>query len=289
MTSFKTFTYRMICGFFLGFSAFAPGFSGSVVAIAMGIYRDLITIISNPVAEIRKNIRLIVPLFVGAVISVGAFVVVFRFLFAQYEKLTFLLCVGLIAGNLPVIGKELRKYTIRKRDLCGGLASFSIALGISLVAIDSGGLSGNASTDIPFWELALGGFLAGAVAFIPGMSISAILIVTGVFGQLLFMLDALMQLQLGFLPHLIWIALCAVLGLVLTARGIKRIFDRYPAFANSAVLGFMAGTLIGIFIEALSLEDAAFHWGLGIVAILAGVGLSSVFVLLGKRMGTSAE
>ena len=287
MKKTKTFFYRMICGFFLGFSTFAPGFSGSVVAIAMGVYRDLVQIMSNPWVELRRQIRFLIPLLLGALLSLVLFVHIFRALFDRYEKETLLLFVGLIAGNLPIIGRQLKSHTLKCRDLFGGLASFAVALSLGLL-VGTGHITGSEG-GAPFFWVALGGFLAGGVAFIPGMSVSAILIVTGAFGELLLMLESFIGLQMTYLPHLIGIALCAFLGLVLTARGIKKIFDRFPAFANACVLGFMSGTMIGIFIESLSLEDPTFHWALGAFVLAAGVGLSRLFVLLGKSMNRQSD
>lgn len=287
MSEVKTFFYRTICGFFLGFSTFAPGFSGSVVAIAMGIYRDLVQIMSNPLVELRKQVRFLIPLLLGALLSLVLFVVIFRTLFELYRKPTMLLFVGLIAGNLPLIGKQLKKHTpLSWHFLVGGLLSFSIALGLGL-AMGIGHIAGGEGGTVPFFWVAFGSFLAGAVAFIPGMSVSAILIVTGAFGEILLILESLLELRLTYLPQVFGIAVFAFLGLVLTARGIKRIFDRFPGFANACVLGFMSGTLVGIFVESLLLEDPNFNWALGIVVLAAGVGLSSLFVLLGKSIGKS--
>ena len=50
------FFYRMLCGAFLGISIIAPGISGSIMAVMMGIYDELIGIISNPFKNLKKNI-----------------------------------------------------------------------------------------------------------------------------------------------------------------------------------------------------------------------------------------
>ena len=56
MSRVKKFLYRVLCGFFLGLSVFAPGFSGSVIAITMGIYKDLVGIASNPFKRFKQNV-----------------------------------------------------------------------------------------------------------------------------------------------------------------------------------------------------------------------------------------
>ena len=51
----KSFLYRVLCGFCLGISVFAPGISGSIMAIIMGIYDKLLDIASNPLKNFKKN------------------------------------------------------------------------------------------------------------------------------------------------------------------------------------------------------------------------------------------
>jgi len=117
------FIYRVFCGFFLGLSVFAPGISGSVIAIIMGIYHDLIRIVSNPFKQLKANVLFCMPLAIGAAISAVLFVITFKFLFSTYEKATYLLFVGLIAGNLPVIFAEIKKYEFQKSYQAGGIGS----------------------------------------------------------------------------------------------------------------------------------------------------------------------
>ena len=64
------FFYRIFCGFFLGLSIFAPGFSGSVIAIIMGVYQDMLRIVSNPFKRLKENILFCIPLGIGAEIEI---------------------------------------------------------------------------------------------------------------------------------------------------------------------------------------------------------------------------
>ena len=66
-TKTNNFFYRMLCGAFLGISVIAPGISGSIMAVMMGIYDDLINIISNPFKNFKKNFFFILPMGIGAV------------------------------------------------------------------------------------------------------------------------------------------------------------------------------------------------------------------------------
>jgi len=283
----KKFLYRILCGFFLGLSVFAPGFSGSIIAIIMGIYQDIVRIVSNPFKQFKQDFKFILPLGIGVVVSGVLFVIFFKFLFDRYEKATYLLFVGLIAGNIPVILTEIKKCGFKKRYLTGGVAAFAAALALSLFALGIAEASGAEGLTAGLPMLAVSGFAAGVTTLIPGMSVSMVLILMGVYGQLIFAAESLLRLDFGNLFPFGLFCVCAVAGLVLTSRGIKTVFEKVPGFANSAVLGFMSGSLIGVFIQSLRLDDPSFHWILGAVMLGAGLGGSMLFVVLGRKMDKS--
>ena len=298
------FFYRILCGFFLGVSVFAPGFSGSIVAIIMGIYQDLLRIISNPFKSFKQNVKFCAPLAIGAAISAVLFVLTFKYLFETYEKATYLLFVGLVAGNLPIIFADVKKCGFQKRYLIAGTGAFAVALALGVLAMNIQSASGADIFSANWLIFMLGGLAGGITMLVPGMSVSMVLIVMGVYNQLILAAESLLQFmlslvsrtqsvdmagnidQLNFTP-LIQFSLFlvfAVIGLVSASRGIKYIFEKYPGFSNSTVLGFMSGSLIGILVKSLQMNDANFNWLLGFIMLAVGLGISMLFVVLGKTM-----
>ena len=278
----KKFFYRVFCGFFLGLSVFAPGFSGSVIAIIMGIYQDLLDIASNPLKNIRQNVKYVLPLGIGTVVSAVLFVVFFNFLFGTYEKATYFLFAGLIAGNLPVIFAEIKKCKFQWRYLLAGICAFAVAF--ALGSATGGETAGTETLSANLIVLSLGGFVAGGALLVPGMSVSMILIILGVYGHLLFAIDLLLHLDFSHLLPVALFCLCALAGLVLTSRQIKRIFKKFPGFANAMVFGFLSGSLASIITRSLRLDAAGFTWLFGGAMLAAGLLISMGFLLLGRRM-----
>jgi len=280
----KKFLYRVFCGFFLGLSIFAPGFSGSVIAIIMGIYEDLVRIVSNPFKRLKQNILFCLPLGIGAAVSGVVFVLGFQYLFAHHEKATCLLFVGLISGNLHEVFTRAKTCGFRGRYLIGAGAAFAAALAFGLL---SGGVGAAAAVQgvtsgLPL--LALSGLTGGVVAPVPGMSVSMVLILFGVYGQMLFAANTLLHLDFTYLIPFGLFGLCALVGLVLVSKGIKLVFEKFPGFANAMVLGFMLGSLISILVQSLRMQDANFNWWIGGIMLAAGVGISVLFVVMGKKM-----
>lgn len=280
----KRFLYRIACGFLLGFGIFAPGFSGSIIAIVMGIYQDLLRIVSNPFKPLKDNIKFCFPLAIGAAVSAVLFVFVFKYLFSTYEKATYLLFVGLVAGNLPVIFSEVKKCGFKKHYLIGGSGAFAAALALGIVAIGIEQSSGANAMTAGWLILILGGFAGGVTALIPGMSVSVVLIIFGIYSQLIFAAESLLRFDMTLLIPFGVFCASALVGLVLASRGIKLIFEKFPGFSNSAVFGFVSGSLIGILIQSLQINDSNSGWLLDCVMLVVGLCISMFFVVFGRKM-----
>ncbi|MCL2494631.1 MAG: DUF368 domain-containing protein [Oscillospiraceae bacterium] len=278
----------MFCGFFLGFSIFAPGISGSVIAIAMGIYHELLAAVANPLKNIKKNLAFLLPLALGILVSAAVFVIGFKYLFETYEKALYFLFVGLIAGNLPVAVKEIRKTDFRRRYLVCCFLAFAAALAFIALTSDIRTAVKEESA-APLYTVALGGLLAGVTFMVPGMSASVMLIATGVYDDVISAGYSLLRLETAGLLPLGVLILCTAVSVVATSKGIKALFGRYPGAANCAVLGFIAGSLAGILLQGLRMDDAGFEWFHGAAMAAAGLGLSLLFIVLGNAMGKSGR
>ena len=274
----KSFFYRIACGFFLGISIFAPGFSGSIMAILMGIYDKLIAIVANPFRNFKKNILYLLPMGIGAAISLILFVLSFSRLFENYPRATCLLFIGLIAGNLPVVWKHTRGDTFKAHYAVGMVVAFGLALALALV---STGLPTVNAASVNLVYMGLCGLLAGIASLIPGMSISMILLVLGVYGPLL---EAARHIDI---PVLLVVGGLFVVAMVTSSRLIKFIFARYPSFSYCLVFGFMCGSLAGL-LFSLPPETGQTSW-LGIPMVLLGLAVSVLFFFLGKKFSPAEE
>ena len=280
-SGFKNLLYRVFCGFFIGISVFAPGVSGSVMAVMMGIYKNLINIISSPFKNFKKNFIYLLPMGIGAVISLVLFVLIFSNLFDNYPKATYLLFMGLIAGNIPVIYKEAAQSKLKLRYIIGAAFAFAVALCLGIARLKLGGQSDSAYVDSLLY-LGICGGIAGASSMVPGISISMILMLLGVYDKLMHSAKSIDILVIAV------VGICFVVAMVAFSRFTKFIFKKFGAFANYAVFGFMCGSLASIFIN-LPKNDAAFSWWIGVPMILCGLAVSVVFFLLSKKLKSESN
>ena len=246
----------------------------------MGVYEEIIDIVSNPFKKIKENIKYSLPLAIGAFLSLVIFILLFSFLFENYRKATYILFVGLIIGNIPVIYQNIKKELWQKRYYLYGILAFIVALSLSIWAMNT-----NQSDIINISLLAIitSGLLTGAVAFIPGMSISMVLIIFGTYNALIHMAKTLIHFDFRFLiPFSIFI-ICGLIGIFITSNGIKYLLNQYPEISNSLILGFMSGSLLGIIFKIIRMENINFKWSFSMVMFCFGLTISTIFVLLAAK------
>lgn len=284
----KGFFYRMLCGAFLGISVIAPGVSGSIMAVMMGIYDELINIISNPFKNLKKNIIYGFPMGIGAGLSVLIFINILEFMFSNYPTPSYLLFISLIAGSMPTVLKEGTENGFKKRYLIGTFFALSFAFSIGILGKSdfSFGLSSLSSINKGTAYFALSGGISGMTSMIPGMSVSMMLMMFGVYEPLLSAVSELTKLT--NIPQNLFIVLptgiCFVLGMVVLSNVTKIVFRKFRSLAYFMVLGFMTGSLISVF-PRLPVDTA--EWILSIAAVLLGTMVSVIFKKLGQKFNVS--
>ncbi len=286
----NNFFYRMLCGAFLGISVIAPGISGSIMAVMMGIYDDLINIISNPFKNFKKNVAYLLPMGIGAVISMLLLLQVLNFLFANYTVPAYLLFMSLIAGSIPTVIKEAREEPIKKRYFLGTAIAFLFALTIGMLAKSDFSVSidtaNTASTAMKIYLPICGG-ISGMMSMIPGMSISMVLMMFSVY-------EPLLKLATGIMSPAGWfsaawyqdvftvatVVVAFVIGMVLFSNITKFVFKKFHSIGFLMVLGFMSGSIVSIF---PGLPKDFLGWILSFVAVAIGLTISYIFKVLGEK------
>lgn len=287
----KGFFYRVFCGLFIGISIIAPGISGSVMAMMMGIYDELINIIANPFKNLKKNILYCIPLAIGAGISVVVFINLLKLLFEKFPTPAYLLFIGLIAGSIPTIWQEAVEGGFKKRYIIGIVASFVFAVAIGLLAKSNFTFMADtaiASKSIQIAYFSLCGVIAGMTSMVPGMSVSMILMMLNVYEPLLSAASELTKLTniSDNLIIVIPVCICFAVGMILFSNLIKIVFKKFRGLAYFMVIGFMLGSIISIL---PSLPVDLLNWILSAAAIIIGVGISILFEKLGQRFNANEE
>jgi putative membrane protein len=259
----------------------------------MGIYDELIAIAANPFRNIRNNILYLIPMGIGAAVSGVLFVLGFKYLFDNYPTPTFFLFVALIVGMFPSLYKKTRTGDFKpKYGLAFGIAII-LSLGLALMnqLFDDGSLLNQlASLKVPesalnapdpaWYFLCICGLIAGMVSIIPGMSVSIVLMVLGIYTYLMTAASELNFAVIGL------VGVSFLVGMVLFSKVVKYVFDHYAATGFYAVFGFMVGSVFGIL---PALPRSGGEWLLSAGMLIAGGLLSALLAYAGRKLNVEVE
>lgn len=115
-------------GIIVGIGGIAPGLSGSVLLVILGLYQKTITAIGTLFKDFKKNIIFLIPLFLGFGIGVIIFSKIVNYLLVNFEMYTRFAFLGLVLGTIPLFYKEVKKYGFNNK--CYIVIFISIIIGI---------------------------------------------------------------------------------------------------------------------------------------------------------------
>ncbi len=125
----------MIKGFIMGIANIIPGVSGGTLALTLGIYEEFIEAISHFFEKLKDNVKFLIPIGIGMVISILIFSNVIDASLESFPLPTILLFMGLVLGGLPMIFKRIAGKKDSKKVNNYVLMSFTFCLIIFLSLI----------------------------------------------------------------------------------------------------------------------------------------------------------
>ncbi len=103
------FLTSFLKGTIAGIGGIAPGLSGSVLLVILGLYEDAVNAIGTLFKNFKKNILFLLPLALGFGCGVLLFSKVVDFMLTEYEFYTRYAFLGLVLGTVPLFFQETRK------------------------------------------------------------------------------------------------------------------------------------------------------------------------------------
>ncbi len=225
---------RVVQGSLIGGSAILPGISGGVLCVIFGIYQPMMELIAHPFRAFKKHVWLLLPVLIGFVLGFLGLARVVEWLFKVSSSMTIWLFFGLIAGMGPSLYKEAGKQGRPKSALLSFIISFIVVLGLLLYLGNSATL--NIQPNI--WWFFVCGLMWGVSLIAPGLSSSSLLIFLGLYEP---MAAGIGNLDMSVIIPL---GIGAVLLVLVSARAINHLFDKYYSVVFHIVLGFVLASTI---------------------------------------------
>ena len=267
-------------GFVIGIANIIPGVSGGTLAITLGIYERLIKAISHFFTNLKENIKFLVPIAVGAVLSLLILSNVIGYALDHYPIPTTLLFVGLIFGGVPLLYRHVKTEKKSGSNLLIFFITFAIVTIFAFLK------EGNFSVDLS--NLNLFGYI---LLFIVGMVAAATMVIPGISGSFMLMLLGYYQPIINTIRNLtrfddltksfmilIPFGIGVLVGIVLIAKLIECLLEKYEVKTYFGILGFVLASV-------LTLIYGLFGNSFDIVQILIGVVTFFIGSIVAYKLG----
>ena len=194
-------------GIIAGVGGIAPGLSGSVLLVIMGLYEKTINALGTLFKHFKKNVKFLLPVCLGMACGVLLFSKIVDFLLANFETPTRFAFLGLVLGTIPLFYRQVRKKGFRNRYyfvmLVAGLAGLML-FGMNRALFPQ-------ITDPNFFQKVFLGVAVAGSSIVPGVDSAVIMSSLGLY-----------ELYVSSIANLdMSVLLPALIGLVLGAAAIS--------------------------------------------------------------------
>lgn len=245
---------NILKGAVIGVANIIPGVSGGTMAVSMGIYDKLIHCVTHILKEFKKSVKFLIPVGIGMVLALVGLSFVIEAAFEHFPAQTNLLFIGLILGGLPAILKKVKGNTIRLSHIIPAVLFFVLVVGLAALGSGEGSdadLSFNVLNVIKFFCV---GVIASATMVIPGVSGSMVLMLMGYYQPIIETISTFVRALTAFdVPVLLQccgvlvpMGIGIVVGIVVIAKLIEIVFEKWPLLAYWAIIGLIAASPIAI-------------------------------------------
>ena len=227
--------FRVIQGALIGLGAVLPGISGGVLCVVFGIYKPIMELLSHPLRNFKNHVPKLLPVIVGLGIGFLGIANLLSFFLEKYPAPSVCLFVGLIVGMMPSLFREAGEQGRSK----GSAVSLFVAMAVVFAL-----LIGLQFSDIEIvpnfaWYLFCGFCLALSV-IAPGMSFSTLLMPLGLYTPFV---DGIGHLDLSVLiPG----GIGALITVILLAKAVNALFERFYSLAFHAIIGIVIAATVMI-------------------------------------------
>lgn len=164
-------------GLIAGIGGIAPGLSGSVLLVILGLYEQTVNAIGTLFKNFKTNIKFLLPLLAGLGVGIFLFSKVVDYLLESFEFQTRYAFLGLILGTIPLFYREVRKNGFRKRYY--GLMAVAAAVGFFLFGFNRHLFP--AVTEPNLLQCVLLGVAVAGSSIVPGVDSAAIMSAFGLY------------------------------------------------------------------------------------------------------------
>jgi putative membrane protein len=269
----KKILLTLLKGLWIGGTLTVPGVSGGSMAMILNIYDKLLWAVNSLIKKGGEKKKAFMFLLWTALGGGVGFVLFSKIVGALLERCPLYVCfffVGAVIGGVPMVIKKAEAKKIEALDVVAVLLGAAAVWLISLIpsgifSIDGVGGVGGFSLKL------LCGVLLAVGLVLPGISLSQMLYVFGIYGEVV---DRVSRLDI--LP-LVPFGIGGIVGIFATSMCVEALLKKHPRRVYLVIFGFLVGSAPTMF-KGQSFAGVP-AWGYPIFAVLAAAGFAAVFFM----------
>lgn len=227
-------------GMFVGGTMLVPGVSGGSMAMLLGVYDKLVSSVSSFMKHKMESLIFLSIFSMGGLLGMVLFAKPLLSLIETYPKPMMYFFIGAVLGGLPLMYKKSQIQTINWKTVLYPLLGLLMVLLFSI--IPSEGLYKQTGENwVTFLLLLASGFIAAIALVLPGISVSYMLLLLGMYDK------TMTAISTFYLPFLIPLGVGLILGIFLTTRILEQAMEKFPQPTYLIILGFIVGSVIEVF------------------------------------------
>lgn len=264
---FKDDLAIILKGYAIGSSMSVPGVSGGTMAILLGIYDKLISSISNFFKDIKGNILFLLKFLIGAGAGIGSLAFLIKWMLEKFPLPVSMFFLGAVVGGIPALYKKTRETSLRISS--GIYFLLGLIIVISIGFIPSGSIDVSSGSGFTHYLMLLvTGIVIALALVLPGISTSHMLLVMGMYDN---MLAAITEFDIVYIGIL---GIATLIGVFLITKPLEWIMNTYPHQTYCMIIGFVVGSTADIFkdkiLPAIPESTDALWWvGFGLMSVAA--------------------
>lgn len=272
--------YTIASGAWIGGTMTVPGVSGGSMAMILGVYDRLIGSVNGIFHKERRreSILFLLKFLLGAVAGLFLFSRLITFLL-ENEACAFptrFFFLGAVVGGAPMIFRSAGVKRVSAAVFLYPIIGIAAALLISLIPSGLFEIGGEGFLSVLLGILIqlVGGLVIAVALVLPGISVSQMLLVLGIYEPLT---EAVSSLDFMALLSFIPLVIGTLAGIFLTTGILERAMGRHPMGTYLLIFGFILGSLPELF------PGLPTGWEIPLCILTAAAGFCAIFWISKKE------
>lgn len=231
----------LIKAILIGIAKIIPGLSGTILMISFNLYDKAIEAITRFFDSPKKNLLFLINLGTGVIIGIVIFSNLIKYCLDNYYIYTISLFIGLILGGILTLKEEISSKISNYLYIILSFILMSLVSTSNLTNIYI--IKGNFIDIVMFF---LSGILEAIGTIVPGVSSTALLMITGIYPYYIEILSNLLNINylLNSLNFLLPFALGLFIGVIIISLLISYLLRNHKEKTFSIILGLSLSTII---------------------------------------------